>query len=75
MSHTTEFKSFDERERWYKVVQAALQSARGPGMDAANGAIEVADTVLEADRSRQREKFKELAKELEEQMAASEWPA
>ena len=59
MSHTTEFKSFEERERWYKVVRAALQSAKGPSMDAANWAIEVADTVLEADRSRQREKFKE----------------
>lgn len=38
-------------------------------MNAANWAIEVADTVLEADRSRQREKFKELAKEWEERVA------
>ena len=62
MSHTTEFKfkyTF-ERESWYEIVRAALQSGvhNGAGASAADWAIEVADTVLKAERSRRSEEMK-----------------
>lgn len=60
MSDTTKFEVPEERVRWYEVVRKVIQSG-----GSAQTAIEAADAVLEADRSRRPEEMKRIIEEVD----------